>query len=66
MIRLQITRKVKLFLHKLRVIFTDACPDINCTGTMQLYDNKVFNDYCSVCGRTESMIADGVKPAHSD
>ena len=49
-------------VHWFRCTFGDTCPDSKCPGTLQIYDNNVNRDYCSVCGRTERMFKEGVAP----
>lgn len=53
---------IKSFVHWWRVTFSGACSDPKCPGTMQIYDNNVMRDWCSVCGRTERMYEEGVLP----
>ena len=54
-------RLVKSFIHEVRTWF-EACPDPKCPGTMQVYDNNVMRDWCSVCGRTYRMYKAGIAP----
>ena len=43
---------LKSFVHAWRVMFCGACRDPDCTGTMEIYDDRVHRDYCSVCRKT--------------
>ena len=37
--------------YKLAVTFREHCPDPNCSGHMQMYDDRPRHDYCDTCNR---------------